>query len=68
MIRKKYGLLAVRLTDIPFEERMRAAQRAAKESCHSQDETCSVMVAAINPSDKIYFVRAQAAGELPAAA
>lgn len=65
---KMYGLLAVKLTEIPLEQRIRAARRAVKESCHSDEETCSVLVAAMFPSDKIYFVRAQAAGELPVAA
>lgn len=65
--RKKHGLLAVKLSEIPLEQRLSAARRCARE-CHDSDETCSVIVAAMFPSDKIYFVRAQAAGELPAAA
>lgn len=64
--RKKHGLLAVKLTDIPFDERMRAARRAAR--AHGEAEPTDLLLAAICPSDKVYFVRAQAAGELPAAA
>ena len=66
MQRKTHGLLAVKLTEIPIEERMRAARRAAR--AHPDEEPTKLLLAAICPSDNVYFVRAQAAGELPAAA
>ena len=66
MQRKTHGLLAVKLTEIPLEERVRAARRAAR--AHAEEEPVALLLAAICPSDRIYFVRAQAAGELPAAA
>lgn len=66
-MRKQYGLRAIKLTEIPQEERLRAARRAARDA-HDDQETCSLLVAALFPSDKIYFVRAQALGELPVAA
>lgn len=64
--RKTHGLLAVKLTEIPAKDRLSAARRAAR--AHPEEEPANLLLAAIAPSDKIYFVRAQAAGELPAAA
>ena len=63
--RKQHGLLAVKLTEIPREQRLSAARRIAHEGT---EEPTDIIVAALFPSDKVYFVRAQAAGELPCAA
>ena len=62
---KTHGLLAIKLTEIPRDQRLQAARHIAREGT---EEPVDVIVAALFPSDKIYFVRAQAAGELPAAA
>ena len=62
---KKHGLVAVKLTEIPVKDRLSAARRVARAGNEEPDE---LVMAALFPSDKIYFVRAQAAGELPAAA
>ena len=66
MRRKTHGLVAVKLTEIPAKDRLSAARRAAK--AHPEEEPTDLLLAAIYPSDRIYFVRAQALGELPAAA
>lgn len=65
MQRKTHGLLAVKLTEIPRDQRLQAARRVAREG---SEEPANLITAALFPSDKIYFVRAQAAAELPAAA
>lgn len=65
MLRKTHGLLAVKLTEIPRDQRLQAARRVAREG---SAEPGDLVMAALFPSDKVYFVRAQAAGELPAAA
>lgn len=65
MQRKTHGLLAVKLNEIPRDQRLQAARRVAREG---STEPADLITAALFPSDKIYFVRAQAAGELPAAA
>ena len=57
---KTYGLVAVRLTDIPLKLRMRAAGVAARELCSCAEEIESVLYAALLPSDDIHWVRAQA--------
>jgi len=62
---KTHGLLAVKLTEIPREQRLQAARRVAREG---EIEPADLIVAALYPSDRVYFVRAQAAGELPVAA
>ena len=66
MQRKTYGLLAVKLSEIPRDQRLQAARRVAREG--TEEPADDLIVAALFPSDKIYFVRAQAAGELPCAA
>lgn len=65
---KTYGLRAVKLTEIPMKDRMSAARRASKAHAHTDEETCELIAAALCPSDRTYWVRAQAFGELPAAA
>ena len=65
MQRKSYGLAAVKLSEIPRDQRLQAARRVAREGT---EEPADLIVAAFFPSDRIYFVRAQALGELPAAA
>ena len=65
MQRKSYGLAAVKLTEIPVKDRLSAARRVAREGT---EEPEALVMAALFPSDRIYFVRAQALGELPAAA
>ena len=62
---KKHGLLAVKLSEIPRDQRLQAARRVAREGT---EEPADIIVAALFPSDKVYFVRAQAAGEFPCAA
>lgn len=64
-MRKTHGLRAIKLTDIPREQRLQAARRAAR--CGAA-EPADLITAALFPSDKVYWVRAQALGELPVAA
>lgn len=60
MQRKTYGLRAVKLTEIPRDQRLQAARLVAREGTHEPED---LITAALFPSDKIYFVRAQAAGD-----
>ena len=62
---KTDGLRAVKLSEIPRDQRLQAARRVAREGTH---EPADLITAALFPSDKLYFVRAQAFGELPCAA
>ena len=60
-LEKTYGLRAVKLTDIPLDQRMSAARYAARQLCVDEAEAESILYAALLPSDTIYWVRAQAA-------
>ena len=62
MQRKTHGLLAVKLTEIPPTERLRAARRAART--HPEEEPANFLLAALCPSETVYFVRAQAAAAM----
>lgn len=48
-------LIKVRLTDIPFEERMRAARRACRDE-GDQEERAKILAVAVCPSDRDYWV------------
>jgi hypothetical protein len=65
LVAKKHGLLAVKLTEIPVKDRLSAARRVARDGTQEPE---ALVMAALFPSDKVYFVRAQAVGELPCAA
>lgn len=60
-------LTAVRLTEIPFSQRMSAARIAAKD-CHTPKEALEVLAAAIGPSEKVYWIRTEAVDLARAAA
>lgn len=60
---KTYGLRAVKLTEIPVADRLRAARVAARTLAHDGEETTDLLAAALFPSDKTYWVRAQAEPE-----
>lgn len=59
-------LTPVRLSEIPLTKRMSAARIAAKE-CRTPDEISEVMAAALWPSEKTYWIRAEAVIEAQAA-
>jgi len=52
---KRIPLTPVRLTEIPLNQRMRAARILCREAADS-DERISLLAAALSPSDKVYFV------------
>lgn len=54
-----HGLIPVRLDEIPYEKRMTAARLAARE-CNDEDEANEVLLAALFPSSRVHWVRAQA--------
>lgn len=59
-------LIPVRLTDIPIDERCRAAQVASRQA-RDEQETMSLLAAALDPSERVYWVRADAAKRADAA-
>jgi hypothetical protein len=64
---KRCKLTPVRLTEIPFNQRMSAARRAAREAA-DDNERGEIMMAALFPSDKLYWVKTPIEFDLPAAA
>lgn len=62
---KTYGLRPVKLTEIPLRDRLSAARRVAR---NGDGEPAELIAAALAPSSRVYWVRAQALGELPVAA
>lgn len=66
---RRIPLQRIRLSDVPERVRVAAARREAKTT-HDSDEAASLLLAALFPSDKAYFVRADAEAdpELRAAA
>ena len=63
---KSHGLRAVKLTEIPLEQRLSAA-RVAVRSLYQEQDGADILAAALFPSDRTYWVRAQAEPELRAA-
>lgn len=53
---KRVPLTPVRLTDIPFSERMHAARLATKEAVDDAERD-AILFAALFPSDKLYWVK-----------
>jgi len=53
---KLRGMEPIRLCDIPFDKRMSAARRAARE-CDDDGEKAAVIFAAMFPSDRVYWIR-----------
>lgn len=51
-------LVQVKLTEIPYPQRMAAARREG--SFVGEEERLQLMMAAMFPSDTIYYVRAEA--------
>lgn len=64
---KLMKLTRVRLTDIPFEKRMAAARRESNAAA-DDEERSDLILAAMFPSDKAYYVYTADAGPLRAAA
>jgi hypothetical protein len=64
MATKVHGLERVRLSDIGFDERMKAARIAARSFCKDEGERDAVLLAALVPSDNVYWIRRQAMSEL----
>lgn len=60
------ALIPVRLTEIPLEVRCAAARREGAEA--TDEERASLLVVALFPSEKIYWIRGEAYDEARAAA
>jgi hypothetical protein len=56
---RRIPLQRIRLSDLPFEVRVAAARREARTASDAE-EASGLLLAALFPSDKIYFVRADA--------
>lgn len=54
---KAQPLKAVRLTDVPITQRLRAA-RVEGRTAADNAERLSLLAAAIAPSDRVYWIRA----------
>jgi hypothetical protein len=54
---KRAPLTPIRLTEIPFSTRMSAARRECQQATDDSERE-EIMFAALFPSDKLYWVRA----------
>ncbi len=53
---KRAPLTSIRLTEIPFTQRMAAARRECRQAADDSERE-EIMMAALFPSDKLYWVR-----------